>query len=78
MLTILLNNDGEATGQNKNRAEDQRIARELVTNHCKKMEGFDSLTKNEGLLILNYAKQKYFSKFELIKMFDKFKKKQTE
>jgi len=27
-----------------------------VTIHCNKIEGFDHLTKNEGLSILKYAK----------------------
>ena len=78
LFSTLVNQDREGNGRGKNRENDERHLKDLVIKHCQKNEGKALLTKAEGLKILKYASERYFSRFFLIKMFDKFKKKTAE
>lgn len=49
-----------------------------MTIHCNKIEGWEHLSKADGLAVLNYVKEVYFGKFLLRKMFDRFAERQTE
>ena len=78
MFSTLANQDSEGNGNAKNRENDQRHLKDIVIKHCEKRGGKVILTKAQGMKILKYASERYFSRFMLIKMFDKFKKKQVE
>lgn len=71
MFSTLVNGDSEGTGKDKNRDQDERYLKEIVIAHCEKKY----ISKAQGLKILKYASERYFSRFLLIKMFDKFQKK---
>lgn len=69
MLSTLLNGGAEG----KKREDDEKHLKRLVIEHCDEKNG-RLLSREEGLKVLKYAGEKYFGRFQLITMFDRFNK----